>query len=93
MAVKLLAVLREALTNAARHAHAGRVDVEVVSNGEVVLRVADDGKGLPDERRSGGRGLSNMEARATRLGGAMHATPASGSGTVIEWRVPTSTSG
>ena len=89
VAVELLAVLREALTNAARHARAARVDVEVVSNGEVVLRVVDDGQGLPDERRSGGRGLSNMEARAARLGGSLHVTSTNGSGTVIEWRVPT----
>ena len=89
VAVELLAVLREALANAARHAQARRVDVEVVADGEVVLRVVDDGQGLPDERRSGGRGLSNMEARASRLGGALHATPGDGTGTAIEWRVPT----
>lgn len=88
VAVELLAVLRESLTNAARHAHAHRVDVEVVADGEILLRVVDDGRGLSDERRSGGRGLSNMEARASRLGGALHVRPGSGAGTVIEWRVP-----
>ncbi len=92
IAIELLAVLREALTNAARHAHARRVDVEVVSGGEVVLRVIDDGRGLPEDRRSGGRGLVNMEARASRLGGAMHAARGPKAGTVLEWRVPTASS-
>ena len=55
IAAELLAVLHEALTNAARHAHASRAEVVVeVAAGEVVLRVADDGQGLP-ERPPGGR--------------------------------------
>ena len=89
VAAELLAVLREALTNVARHAHARRVEVEVVADGDVVLRVLDDGDGLPDERRTGGRGLSNMAARASGLGGTMYAKRGAPSGTTIEWRVPT----
>jgi signal transduction histidine kinase len=88
IATEVLAVLREALTNVARHAQASRVDVEVMANGEVILRVMDDGRGLPDERRAGGRGMGNMEARASHLGGTMVAAPGPSSGTAIEWRVP-----
>ncbi len=90
VATELLAVLREALTNAARHAGANRVDVsvEVVTGGEVLLRVADDGRGMPDELGSGGHGLPNMKARASRLGGTVQIVPGAASGTVIEWRVP-----
>ncbi len=88
VATELLAVLREALTNVARHARATRVDVEVDADGEVVLRVADDGQGLPDGRSGPGRGIRNMEARAARLGGAMVAGRGDGAGTSIEWRVP-----
>ena len=88
VAEDLLSVLREALSNVARHAHARHVDVRLTSNGEVTLTVTDDGDGLPDHRRSGGRGLANMEARAERLGGRMHTTRNSPRGTVIEWRVP-----
>jgi nitrate/nitrite-specific signal transduction histidine kinase len=89
IATELLAVLHEALTNVARHAHASRADVvvEVVASGEVVLRVADDGQGLPEHLREGGRGLRNMETRASRLGGTMRAEPGPESGTIIEWRV------
>ena len=87
-AVELLAVLREALTNVARHAGAHRVDVEVVANGDLALRVLDDGKGLGPERRPGGRGLANMEARAARLGGSVLVKAGPEGGTVVEWRVP-----
>ena len=92
IASELLAVLREALTNVARHAGARRVDVEVAADGEVLLRVADDGQGLPAELRGPGRGLLNMEARATRLGGNLVAITGQPSGTTIEWRVPITSS-
>ena len=85
---ELLAVLREALTNVARHARASTVDVEVTANGELLLRVVDDGKGMPEEQRAGGRGMGNMAARASRLKGSMEVRPGPMSGTVIEWRVP-----
>ncbi len=59
----LLAVLREALSNVARHANARNVDVRLSSIDGVELRVADDGEGLPAdlERRSG---LANLARRA-----------------------------
>ncbi len=88
VATELLAVLGEALTNVARHAHARRVDVEVATGKDVVLRVVDDGRGLPEQLRADGRGMLNMEARASRLGGTFTTAPGLGSGTVLEWRVP-----
>ncbi len=88
VAAELLAVLGEALTNVARHARARRVDVEVTAGKDVVLRVTDDGRGLPEELRAEGRGMANMAARASRLGGTFTTAPGLGSGTVLEWRVP-----
>ena len=87
---EVLAVLRESLTNVARHARARRTEVEVeqAANGDVVLRVIDDGAGLPAERREGGRGLVNMAARATNLGGNVVARARPEGGTLVEWRVP-----
>ena len=89
VATQLLAVLREALTNVARHAYASRVDVEVVANSDVTLRVSDDGRGMPAELRTGGRGMQNMATRASDLGGSMLAKTGPEGGTVLEWRVPT----
>ena len=83
----LLAVLRESLSNVARHAHASQVDVRLSVGEDVVLAVSDDGVGIAD----GGRrsGLSNMTERAESLGGSftVHRASAEG-GTVAKWRVP-----
>ncbi len=82
----LLGVLREALSNAARHARASRVDVTVEAGQDLLLLVRDNGVGIQEaERRSG---LANLAERAGLLGGLMHAGPADGGGTEIEWRVP-----
>jgi signal transduction histidine kinase len=82
----LIAVLREALSNAARHAHATRVDVSVVAGVDLLLRVADDGVGISETGRRSG--LANMASRAKTLGGEFDVRPGETGGTVIEWRVP-----
>jgi signal transduction histidine kinase len=82
----LLAVLREALANAARHAAATAVEVIVAVGDEVVLTVRDDGAGYrPGERRSGVR---NMTERAESLGGTFSVGTRADGGTELVWRVP-----
>ncbi|MGQ5637873.1 MULTISPECIES: sensor histidine kinase [unclassified Streptomyces] len=83
----VVAVLSEALTNIARHAHAGRADVALTTDGrELCLKVSDNGVGIPaDGRRSG---LRNMAERAEQLGGLLDVTCPDGEGTTLEWRVP-----
>jgi signal transduction histidine kinase len=82
----LLSALREALSNAARHSGASKVDVTVRANAELALIVRDNGSGFSD----GGRrsGLSNLEERARKLGGSLRVERAPGGGTELEWRVP-----
>ncbi len=82
------AVLREALTNVARHAAASGVDVEVqVTGDELRVLVVDDGLGIaPDHRR--GNGLENIEKRAQNLGGDSTISPGRVTGTVVTWWVP-----
>jgi signal transduction histidine kinase len=82
----MLGALREALSNAARHARASKVDVTVRAGGELSLTVRDNGAGIQDVTRSSG--LSNLEQRAAKLGGALRIEPASGGGTELDWRVP-----
>ena len=89
-AEELLAVLREALSNVARHARAGSVVIEVSIGEDVVLAVTDDGVGLPTEIGPG-RGLGNMALRAEALGGTCSIEAASPRGTTVRWVVPAST--
>ncbi|HEY7271928.1 MAG TPA: GAF domain-containing protein [Actinoplanes sp.] len=84
---ELLAVLREALSNAARHAAARAVRVSVrAAAGEVVLQVEDDGVGIDASLARGG--LVNMGERAHDLGGTFEVGPGPDGGTVVIWRVP-----
>jgi signal transduction histidine kinase len=85
---QLLAVLREALSNIARHALADRADVEIAATPDaVVLTVTDNGTGLPVERTESG--LRNARRRASAQGGTFELEPNEPSGTVLRWRVPT----
>ncbi len=87
IASHVIAVLSEALTNVARHAHAGRTDVVLETDGrEVRLSVTDDGVGIPP----GGRrsGLRNMAERAEQLDGTLEVTAPAGGGTSLVWCVP-----
>lgn len=84
----LLAVLREALSNTARHADAGSVRIDVdVRDGVLRLVVADDGCGVDPAvtRRSG---LANLRSRAEELGGSFVVTRGQPCGTVLRWSVP-----
>jgi signal transduction histidine kinase len=88
----LLAVLREALSNVARHADARSVQVTLTAGVTIELTVVDDGRGLPTRRRgpslSGGHGLANMAQRAAAVGGTFSASSAAGGGTRLLWSVP-----
>lgn len=84
-----LAVVGEALTNVARHAHAGATSVHVTADaGELVVEVTDDGVGLPDVVEAPGEGLHNLRSRAAELGGTCEVGRRAGGGTRVEWRVP-----
>jgi signal transduction histidine kinase len=82
----LEAVLREALSNVARHADASAVHVRVVLDGSVLtLSVVDNGRGLGDSARSSG--LANMRRRAVRHNGDLRVSGAAGGGTELQWSV------
>jgi len=92
LADQALTVLREALSNVARHSGADRADVtvDVDSDGTLTVLVTDNGTGIPpDGRRSG---LRNLADRAAKFGGQLLLEPADPAaenpGTRLEWRVP-----
>ncbi len=87
VASDVLAVVREGLANAAKHAGAERLDVRVTVDDEsVCVVVSDDGSGV-DPRRARG-GLVNLAERATARGGTFEILPESPRGTVLRWRAP-----
>lgn len=93
LADDVVATLREALSNATRHAQSRHLDIELtVTETFVVLRVSDDGIGFAVDRAdsAGGHGLRNMRTRAERLGGHLDITAGPDGGTVVEWHAPLS---
>ena len=96
----LLIVLREALSNVARHARATSAQVRIrATEDQVELVVSDDGVGPPqratiamDVERpvgpGGGQGLRNIAARAEKLGGTASFDPGPAGGSVLRWAVP-----
>ena len=85
----LTVALGEALTNAAKHARSGHVDVLLRAGDYLELEVVDDGVGFTDGDGAE-RGLSNLIARARSSGGDATISPRPGGGTAIFWRVPIS---
>ena len=84
---QLLPVLREAVSNVARHALANQAHVEVhVTGQELWLTVIDHGVGLSEDRHESG--LENVRRRAEELGGVMELHRTEPSGTTLVWRVP-----
>lgn len=88
----LFRIAQEALTNAARHSGAKRVEMRLESaGGEIHLRVKDDGRGLPAEpetRTPAPMGMIGMRARARSAGGDVEIESHPGGGVLIEVRVP-----
>jgi two-component system, NarL family, sensor histidine kinase DevS len=80
------AVLKEAITNAVRHAKATRLTVAVDVADELCIDVVDNGKGMPDNIT--GSGLVNLRQRAEAVGGTLTISDTSGGGTWLRWAAP-----
>jgi signal transduction histidine kinase len=85
----LLAVLREALTNAGKHAGATRYSVVLTVGDDIRLEIADDGSGIEmPQARGQGMGLVNLAGRAEKLGGSFEIQAEATGGTRVLWSVP-----
>jgi len=82
--------VREALTNAVRHASASEIVLGLrVETGQLIVRVADNGRGFcVSEGEDQSRGLANLHARLEKVGGQCVCRSAPGTGTTVELRVP-----
>ncbi len=97
IAQELRAIVREALTNVARHARASEASVSIsVADRWCAVTITDNGVGVdgdaPGRREptstDGGMGLVNARRRAEKLGGQCTVERAAGGGTRLTWRVP-----
>jgi signal transduction histidine kinase len=87
----LVRIVREAVTNAARHGAASSVEVELRRDGGLRLRIVDNGIGFDPAappHRGRGFGLTSMRERAEAAGGVLHVASRPGAGTQIEVVLP-----
>jgi NO-binding membrane sensor protein with MHYT domain len=90
-ATALFRILQEALTNILRHAQATRVNITIEEEeGEFVLRIRDNGRGITEAEKTRPRslGLIGMRERAQLIGGKIEITGVTGKGTVLTVRIP-----
>jgi signal transduction histidine kinase len=80
------AVVREAMSNAVRHAQAHTVNVQVRVEDELSIEVTDDGTGMPADVTASG--LNNLRSRAREVGGQFSVDPGPDGGTVLRWTAP-----
>ena len=78
--------MREAVSNAVRHADASSLTVNVVVDDELSIEISDDGCGIPADVT--GSGLTNLRRRAEDAGGSFTVKNAPGGGTVLKWTAP-----
>jgi two-component system, NarL family, sensor histidine kinase UhpB len=83
-------VAQEALSNAARHSGAGRVEVRLrrIDDGGIALDVSDNGRGFAFEESERGLGLAGMRERALLVGGELTIESRPGHGTTVHLSLP-----
>ncbi len=87
-------VAQEALTNAARHSGAKRIEVRLrrTEGGGVLLDVADDGRGFAFDESERGLGIGGMRERALLIGGELTIESRPGAGTTVRLTIPAESS-
>jgi signal transduction histidine kinase len=85
----LYRIVQEALTNVIKHAHAERVSIALrKSDGLVMARIEDDGRGFMESKDGEGLGLIGIRERVELVSGRLEIESSAGSGTTIVVEVP-----
>lgn len=91
MATQLFRIAQEAVANAIKHSHAGRIELSLSSEDQhIQLVIRDNGTGIPDNitGKRTGMGLLTMTHRARMMGGTLSVEPDEFGGTIVRCRVP-----
>jgi signal transduction histidine kinase len=81
--------VQEALTNIAKHAGAGHLDIELLrEDGGVMVSIRDDGRGFDPGVPTSGFGLVGMRERVTLVGGTVDIESQEGKGTLVRALIP-----
>jgi PAS domain S-box-containing protein len=89
-APQLIQIVREALSNVARHSRASSCSLEVHRSGrDILVEIRDDGRGFTTARASGGRGLENIRRRTDEIGARVELISEPGKGSIVRVRIPT----
>ena len=89
--IALYRVAQEAMTNILKHSGAKSVDIALeIDREEILLRIADDGRGIPASRlgAAGSHGMASMRHRVRALGGSLSVSNPAAGGTLIMARIP-----
>jgi signal transduction histidine kinase/ligand-binding sensor domain-containing protein len=82
----------EAIRNACRHSGAHHINIDLVNNHALELRVHDDGHGIPEDILHDGKpghyGLRGMHERATKIGATLTISSSAHTGTAVRLIVP-----
>ena len=88
----LYRLIQESITNTCKHSKAKRVSISMeIETSQLLIRIKDDGTGIPSERMADSRGLRYMRLRAALIGAAvvwLSPDPQTGKGTLVEIRHP-----
>jgi signal transduction histidine kinase len=85
-------LVQEALTNVGKHAHAARLEIELLKEGDgVMVAIRDDGRGFDPDASASGFGIVGMRERVTLLGGTVDIESEAGKGTLIRAVIPRGT--
>ncbi len=85
---EVLRIVQEALTNVRKHADATVVRIQIVTDGDLSVAIADNGRGFRPEMAPPGFGLESMQQRASLVGATLAVESAPQNGTRIVLRVP-----
>ena len=82
--IQLYRIAQEAITNAARHARPGQIEVSLMKeDNEITLKIKDDGTGFSSQNQKNGLGLEIMKHRADIINASLDIQPSINKGTMV----------